>query len=455
MSTIMTRIKDFILPPAKAMEVQKSQLVTPYVPDSFDGLIEHAMYGSVTVNAWNAFRFYQTSSAVSTAVDMIATKCEQIMPVVEIVGGETVDTHPVLDFLGAPNDFQLWRRFIGEIVRHWLLTGNNFLFGAGTVTRSPAGLFAIHPTKISPGGGTRDTYPETYSVSEQTAEGTFKRDRRPAPFGLRYYDGPLREIYHMRGFSSRSQNLLGDSPLESILLDIKQHLAGRVHNTSLLEKGGRPSMSVIFKDPMADDEYERRRRMIERTMQGSHNAGRINIFSSTDMEIKEHNVTNRDMDFVELDSIASRAVYSRYNIPIPLIASDRQTFSNYEIAVCALYDDAVIPTMSIMLEGLSDMLMPRFGLDPARVRLAMDEFGITALRTRTIAEIEKRAKLGVETLNELRESFPGRDPVEGGDAVFASTSPIAGDDMPEPIPVDADLDAGAIGSGSEELDDAA
>lgn len=406
-----------------------------------DSLIEHALFGSTTVTAGQAFRHYQTSSAVATAIERIAPLVEQIRPVVRR-NGSLVESHPVTDFLASPNDHCLWRRLIGDAARHYLLTSNVYLFAAGTVTRDPVALYTVHPTMAGPFASTGN-YPESYTVSDMTARGIYVAERGKRKLGLRFYDGPLRELYHIRGFSSRPMNMIGDSPLEAILLEIYQQVAGRRHNASLLEKGGRLSMSVIFKDKMSNEQYAHRIKMIQEKYGGASNAGAIAVYAGSDVDIKEHGMHNKDMDYVELDKLASMAVWNRYKIPLPLVTSDRQTLNNYEVAVLALYDDAVIPCYEVLAEALTDMLMPRFGLDPMREKISYDPASITALRLRTLTELERRGKLGIETINEQREGLPGRGPIEGGNAVFGTTAPIAGDDMPEIVPVDPDLDAGA------------
>lgn len=431
-----------VIPPVDVEKAQGDVQEIEFKP--IDSLIEHALFGSTTVTAGAAFRHYQTSSAVATAVEWIAPLVEQIQPVVR-VNGNLVENHPVTDFLASPNSYELWRRLIGDAARHYLLTQNVYFFAAGTVTQPPLELYLVHPTMAGP-YASRSKYPESYFVSDQIAAGLYQEECGKKKLGLRYYDGPLKELYHLKGFSSRAMNMIGDSPLESVLLEIYQQVAGRKHNASLLQKGGRLSMSVIIKERISPDQHTNIVKGVQEKFGGASNAGAIAVYSGKDMDIKEHGQHNKDMDYVELDKLASMAVWNRYKIPLPLVTSDRQTLNNYEVAILALYDAAVIPCYEILAEALTDMLMPRFGADPMREKISFDQSSITALRMRTLSELERRGKLSLETMNELREFLPGRPPVEGGNAVFGTTAPIAGDDMPEVLPVDPDLDAGAPGN---------
>lgn len=67
---------------------EKSAELSP-VP-TFHDLIEDAWYGSIHVNATKAFSPYRKSSAISTAVDLVASKIETITPVIDR-GGEIQD----------------------------------------------------------------------------------------------------------------------------------------------------------------------------------------------------------------------------------------------------------------------------------------------------------------------------------------------------------------------------
>lgn len=123
-------------------KTDKSADTSPDV--SFHDLIEDAWYGSIHVNATKAFSLYRQSSAISTAVDLIASKIETITPVIDR-GGEIQDRDEITDFLVRPNDDAMWRNFIGHAARNYLLTGNTYLLGLGTFSRPPLELFSASP----------------------------------------------------------------------------------------------------------------------------------------------------------------------------------------------------------------------------------------------------------------------------------------------------------------------
>lgn len=409
--------------------------IEDYHPRTTRVMLEDILAGRTQVTPQMAFRYYQQSSAVATAVDMITEKITAITPVVKRKQDLIAD-HPVLAFLSKPNDFQLWPAFIGDVARYWLLTHKTGFFAAGTITREPAGLFPVYPSDIGVKDTGPDGWPERYQVGRSSQY--FSRTRPNDAMGLRYTDGPLREFYPIIGFSSRGERGAADSPLEAVLLEIQQHVEGRIYNTSLLKRSGRLSLSFIFKEAMSKIQYDQRVKAINEQFAGSENAGRIGVYAGQDLEIQEHGLSAKDMEYPTLDAFAMAALYRRYQIPLPLVTESRQTFSNYAEAIWAFYDDAVIPTLTVLYGYLTAMLFPRFGLDPTKEQLTYDPFEITALRQRMLDELTTRRDLGLETINELRDNLPDRDNVEGGAVVMypSSFTAIAGDDYEPPQPFD-------------------
>jgi len=113
----------------------------------------------------------------------------------------------------------------------------------------------------------------------------------------------------------------------------------------------------------------------------------------------------------------------QYKVPLPLITIQASTFNNYREAKLALFDDAVLPLADRIFGGLSDLLMPRYGEDPAEVQITYDMDTVTALAGRRNEELKLRRELNLESLNELR-SVIGREEVEGGDQILAPATMV-------------------------------
>lgn len=380
------------------------------------GSLLEAIFGDGRMTPQRAMSFYQSSSSVAIAVDMIADEVEHLQPVILTEDGKYLNDHELLRFLKSPNGFDNWAGFIGASARHYLLTRECMFYGGGGITRPPLEMFAVKPQAISTIENAQDRYPQVFMVTDGRGSGTYTRAEKARK--VNYYDGGLREVFRVHGFSSRTDETRADSPLEAVALEAKQQIQGRVHNLALLENGGRLSLIVQFKDSIGEDELLARRDVLNRVLGGASNAGRIATVSSSDMEIHEAGTTNKDMDYAELDAVAREALFLRYKIPLPLVSNDAATDNNMEHAVYHLYDRAVLPLADVILDGLGRFLLPRYGLDPARVCLTYNPESIDALVDRRVKMLLDRQKLGVETINELRQQLPNREPLEGGDTLY-------------------------------------
>ena len=401
----------------------KAKSSVPVAPGSF---LNYVLTGGGRVTAYQAMLFYQENSAIATAVDLIAGAFEQIRPVLEVTNSKGVksfdDSHEIIQLLRRPNGFQTWKEFSGQLSRHYLLKHDSHIAGLGNVKRPPLELYAVKPQNVSTIEDSRDGYPGSYSVPQGAGHGTYSRVTSPR--NVNFYDGNLKELYHILGFSSRSNNVEGDSPLEAAALEAKQQIEGRIHNLQMIQQGGRLSLVFAFKDDerMDDDTHQERKKRINEDLAGSTNAGKIAVISGSEVDIREFSKSNKDMDYVKLDESASKGIYLRYNVPLPLVTVSASTFNNLSQAVEHLYDFAVLPMADILLCGLSVMLLPRYKLDPATTRITYDPDSITALRGRMLDEVEKRKKMNIETTNELRAGLPGRESIEGGDILYQAAN---------------------------------
>jgi HK97 family phage portal protein len=223
-----------------------------------------------------------------------------------------------------------------------------------------------------------------------------------------------------RNFSTRLNSLLrGQSLLVSASKEVRQNILGAQHNVSLLEKGGNVSVVFNFKQGMSDDEFETVKQQVNMQYGGADNAGKIGVTSGGgDLEIKNIGSANKDMDFFNLQQMAKVAIANQYGFPLIFLDNSAATFNNYEKAKEALYDDAALPFAKVIMKGLSNFLLPRFGIDPANNTIIPDLDSIPALATRRNNELKVRKEIGIESINELREFLPNRDDVTDGDEIY-------------------------------------
>jgi HK97 family phage portal protein len=398
--------------------IERKSNIVDLVPGSF---LDHVFGGGSYVSARQAASFYQSTSAVATAVDMIADAVEQIEPVIQTSDGKFIKDHPVLDLVRNPNGFSRWHQFIGALARNYLLKHDSLISASGNIKRPPIEIWPVNLQTVSIIEHL-DRYPSSYIITNGPITGNFDRSSRNRKIGTRFYEGMLKELYHIQGYSSRITQTESDSPLQAAANEAKQIIKGKYHNLQLLNNGGRLSLMIAFKDDdvIDDEEHKTRVKRINEQYSGPENAGKIGVISNADIaEMKEFGVNNKDMDFAELESLASFAIYLRYKVPLALISTKASTFNNLATGVELFYDQAVLPAADVLFSGLTFFLMHRFGLDPNKEKLTYNPESIDSLKTRTLNEVEKRKKINVETTNELRSLLPGREPLkDGGDDVY-------------------------------------
>lgn len=372
--------------------------------------------------ASSAMMLYRDSSAVSYPVNYIAEAFASINPVLKH-NHEIVVDHPVLDLLQVPSPHFTQDLFLETLGKNYLITGDTFLIGLGNINRPPIELQPINSDHISSNEGV-DGSISAFMVTGQTLAGSYIPRLRKRE--IRYYDphNVFRELKQIRRFSSRNNSLLrGESPLLAAATEIRQHIAGNIHNIGMLDNGGKLSLLFHFDQNMDDDDFEATRDRVNQQYGGPSNAGKIGVTAGGKLNVEELGTNNKDMDFAKLQEVAKVAVAMQYKFPLPLLNLDAMTLSNYKEAREALFDDAVLPLADRIFGGLTDFLLPRFGLDPTQYRLTYNQDQITALQGRRNQELKLRHELNLETTNEMRAMI-GREPIDDGDTLMVSATQV-------------------------------
>lgn len=401
---------------AKRIETKSAGKVIG-LSEELGSFLKFGMAGNARSPA-SAIELYNKSTAVSIPINYIADAFASLSPVI-LSGDDVIKDHPIIDLLNNPSPFYSQDLFFETLAKYYLITAEVFIAGIGSINRPPVELQPISPADVS--SVESSGMIQSYIVSE-LVPGSYAIERRGRD--VRYLRGGLTELKHIRGFSSADSSMLrGQSLLVSASSEAMQHIKGNRHNVSLLSNGGRMSLVFHFDADMDEDDFEATKARVREQYAGESKAGSIGVTSGGKLSINELGVNNKDMDFANLQMAAQRSVALQYKVPLPLITTDASSFNNYKEAKTALYDDAVLPLADRIFGGLTDFLMPRFGLDPARVKISYDKDSITALTTRRYEEIKTRRELNLESINELR-ALLGREEVEGGDQILAPATLI-------------------------------
>ena len=370
----------------------------------------------------SAMGLYDQSSFVSIPVNKVSKPFSTISPVLyNMRTKKTTSDHAVLDLLRKPCPAFTQELFFKTLANHFLITGDCAYVAAGNITRPPLSVSPISPADISAIEGD-DGLASSYHIGGMYYPGTYSSLYKENE--QHFYDDQFAELRLIRDYATdRGSRIRGQSLLKSASRDVRQAVLGTEHNVSLLEKGGRFSMIFNFETDMDADDYKVMKQRIMSQYGGASKAGTIGVTNGEKLRIVPMGANNVEMDYANLTEMIKQTLALLYDVPLPLVSLSASTMNNYEIANLALWDDAILPLAKVILGGLGEVLLPRFGLDLGEWRLIVDREQITALMMRTLEELKIRVANGLETRDEMR-SVLGREATVGGNQFYIESTKI-------------------------------
>lgn len=396
----------------------------------------------------SALYAYEQSAAVAAPVNLIAESFAAT-PIV-LANQDTGDVerkHPILDLLRRPHPSIPGALFWEYVAKMFIVTGEAPIVAIGNRRfGGPASLRPLNPKDISPVQDESTGWAREWHVYGPTLRGTYSANR--ANDGSTWENGPLRTLRVIRAFSTKDTSLLrGQSKLYAAAADIRQQIEGSRFNIALMKNGARPSLLVSTKTTLGREQFEEFARRLREGFEGVDKVGKMMIAQGGEVDVQDFNANVRDMEFSESQTRTAQTIAKVLKVPVVLLNMDAATFSNMETATLALWDDAILPMAGYLLGDIGDWLFPAYDLDPSEWRLTVDVARVGALQARALKVLRDRATSGLETINEIREAMPGRDPVEGGDEILVSAvlQPLSVvsaevDDLLSPPDVDANPD---------------
>lgn len=315
-----------------------------------------------------------------------------------------VDNHPLLDLLQQPNPMQGGASLFEALYSFFLISGNGYLEAVGPALGAPMELWALRSDRVRvvPGlGGVPENY--RYTVGGQS------KDFPVSPFGGK------NRLLHIKSFHPLD-DWYGMSPLEAAAFSIDQHNDAAKWNAALLQTAGRPSGAIVYRpshaeapDTLTPEQRQNLKGELEAHFTGAENAGRPLILEGG-LDWREMSLSPKDMDWLAGKDVSAREIALAFHVPAQLIGvAGSLTFSNFEQARLALYDDAVLPLLDQVKDGLNNWLVPQFG-DDLMIDYDVDKIEALAPRRQEIwarmasADFlsinEKRAALGYASIGD-------------------------------------------------------
>jgi len=353
------------------------------------------LYGSMVRLGWSriaakqALRYYNEVSPLATAVDMVAETAGLIPPLMWN-GSDFSSDSPLVQALRNPNGQQPGEMFMQELTTNYRVTGNAYILAIGNLRFSPSSLQCVSSGDI--------TWDRTSGYALHNPDGgieQFKTHRG------RHTSGNGRELIHIAAINPLKETPVAPSPLASLYYELEQYKSASLHNWALLTNGAHPGMVIEMSgDYLSEDQQASLKREIDKFYAGAGNSGRTMVIGGT-KNVLPMSMNNKDMDFRSLRTDMKSEIYNRLRVPLPLVSEGSMSLANLDSSRVLMYDNAVLPLISIMYSAIQMKLGSRFGVKQGEF-LRYDPASITALQTRRLAEVASVAKIGVLSTNEIR-----------------------------------------------------
>jgi len=372
---------------------------------------------------------YGQNAVVYAAVNKISDAVASV-PWTAWNGETELVAHPAIDLLRRPNPQQSADEFIRAKIGYLMLAGNGYeeLIRIG---QQPREIYQLRPDRmrVIPSASGE---PAAYQYEVNGRKTTWPAD-----------DNTIR---HLRQFHP-ANDWYGQSPIEAIGTAIDTHNQAMAWLFALLQNSARPSGALVHTPAdgamLSAEQFQRLKAEIDQNYTGSRNAGRPMLLEGG-LDWKAMGLSPSDMGIIETKNSAARDIALGLGVP-PLLLNipGDATYSNYQEARLAFWEDTVIPLLEMIAADWSDW----FEVD---LRPDLDNVPAIADKKSTVWDMVEKST--VLTINEKRERM-GFQPIDGGDVLLVGMAQIPLDQatappqpltMPDPLSP-ADMKAIAYG----------
>lgn len=350
---------------------------------------------------WSS-RNYRAFAKEAYTQNVIAHRCIRIIaesvaaiPLLAYEGNKELSEHPLLKVLSRPNPWQSGPELIDALVSYLKISGNGFL-EAVSLDGDIRELYALRPDRMKAIAGRRG-YPMAWDYS---VDGTTKHR-----FDVDVMPDEQSPIMHIREFNPLD-DWGGLSPVEAAAFAIDVHNAAGGYNKALLDNSASPSGALTFEGSedsdgtLSDDQFNRLKAQFSERHTGAGNAGKPLILEGG-LKWQAMGMSPKDMEFVIGKREAAREIALAFGVP-PMILGipGDNTYSNYQEARAALYEETVLPLTDKICEALTNWTAPTY----EGLRIGYDVDAVEALSPRRSAIWDRVQKADFITTDEKREA---------------------------------------------------
>jgi HK97 family phage portal protein len=334
---------------------------------------------------------YESNADLFSVVNYLTGNAAQVKPILYDLSGKEkkeVINHAILELLKQPMPGMTYRRWIGQAVGYYALTGNLFvwmpLLDAGVNVGKTTQLIIL-PSQFVTVKRTNGIL--TYKMSAGTWQQTFSQD----------------EILHVRTpqFSyGNGEEEKGMSPLKAALYNISSSNDGIKSQAARFQNPSGDGL-IGFKDAVTPEQAKQvQARLDERS--GPNFAGKLSVVSS-DFEYTNFGLSPADLEILKTVGWNRTVFCNLYGVDPHLVdPTQGSTFNNQREAVASPYNRFIIPFMEELYSGINFSLTVKYSKS---LSLETDTSAIPELQTNKAENVKWLAQAWWLTGNEKRREI--------------------------------------------------
>jgi HK97 family phage portal protein len=377
--------------PTQALPLPLSQsrdiYLTGYGSGQLQTLLRRALPGST--KDWSRVAGdLGLNGVVASAIDWYVRNYPQATPKyyrpVDSQQAEPVEDHPVLQLMAQPDPMIMGSLFWGWVIQDYKLFGNTYLRKIRSTTRGVVTALQFLPQDmVRPVGN--GTNPLTHYV--YTTDG-------------RSFDIPVSDIIHIRYGRDPSDIRLGRAPLTAVLREIATDNTASTTAYGLLANGAMPSLIVgpDAKETTVDmsmDDARQVKRQLHEDLTGDGSGGIVVMTGAYKMD--RVSLTPSELALDSVRRVPEERICSALGIN-PMVLGlgsglERSTYSNYERAQQAAWEDGMVPLLRTLADAITADLLPEYPETQQGDYLMYDLETVRALADDLQAEADRAEKL--------------------------------------------------------------
>jgi HK97 family phage portal protein len=328
------------------------------------------------------------NSIIASGIDWYvrnwAQALPQVMRKVDSQQAEPLDTHPVLGVIAEPMPGTVGSLVWGWVLQDYKLFGNAYLRKVRT-SRSgvPIGLQYLPQDMVRPVGN--GINPLTHYV--YTTDG-------------RSFDIAIEDMVHIRYGRDPSDIRLGRSPVQAVLREIATDNVASSAAYGLLNNGAMPSLIVgpDAKDQSVDlspDDARQVKRQLREDLTGDGAGGIVVMMGPYKMD--RVSLTPSELALDSVRRVPEERICSAMGLN-PMVLGlgsglERSTYSNFERAQQAAWEDGMVPLLRAISDALTVSLLPDYSESAEGDFIRFDVSNVRALADDLQAEADRAEKL--------------------------------------------------------------